>query len=761
MPKEISNKRSSYDQLPGLREANKGGKGTAEGPVKSALRKLDFESGQQSLAPAPEKPGPLSPVKNPVLRDKLSQHLVSSGRSNGAATTSKLGGERSKEADTRRDAHAKTVLKGMEEATQDNQQKTPKDKQLGTPLTHAYSAHGPESDQVGRLVHGRRADEKGPSGKPETTLTGNSALGDYKTPAHDTVGESGSNTSGAFRDHFSMLRVVNEAFAQVGQVDRYASDKRGKNESTVVDQERFATTIDMGKDAVGYNLSVSGHSKQSSKIPLAKDEMEARYKSIVRDDSMTSATVVLDPSFNEKGQRVGWNLQTAYANKNAASDAYAQPSDVGGKIHEKIALVDNLKKQIEALKPQEETLGKELNKAKGLVKGKEQKLNGMKGALAKKRGPLDTVIADTNAPAEEVELAKKTLAELEQRVSEAQVELDEANKGVKDAQDAYDKVTQPLETARGQLVTAEKDLKSYRESQKKGGSGGASDEEGGQSEGGNKGPTPDAGYDPVKGIWTGDRPEKPAEYASELKGLDKDGKALTAHHLYPWNKIMADLNAALLAKSKSGLERIFTFGGVTVDDDFWTELAKEPADRNYAFAEALNLNMGKICWSPSNVMMGPGSRKDDPGEEVDAKFGPKGLPTPQSAMAELFARQGGIHKGGGLANYMLAAMRQGGVGHADAYDPKDWGYEGDKPFLKQPEVSEKDGKRVDQRSKWVFEANPKHGENQANIPVKDRVLTGKVPKLVSPTREANKAHFTAPDTKGKGDDKKKGKGKTK
>lgn len=538
MPKDTQ-KPSVYDRVPGLKDANKP-QGSDTGPVKTALRGLDFQRQQQTLAPQPEKPGPISPVKNKAVRDILSNHLVASGRSNGEPTTSDktLGGKRTSEADKKRDQHAKTILHGMESATQENQKNMPKELRGDVPLTHAVSAHGPESDQVGRLVHGRRADEKAPEGSTESTLTGNKQLPDYKASSNGQVGATASNTSGAFLDHFSMLRVTNEAFSQAGMLDRYAQGE-GKGK-TSVHQERFATTISHTKgkdgkerDAVGYNLEVQGHSKQSSKVPMARDEMEQRFKSIKRDDTQHNATVVMDPSYNAKGQRVGWNLQTAYANTNTPSEVYTRPSDVGGKSHDKVARVETLKKLVAKLKPEFESRENELSSAKGLINGKTSAVNGKTKGMPGKEKALEKAkeaLANNTDDKEKVKLeenvvkAQEALTKYIEELAQAKKDLSSAEEAATKAKEAFDKIEPQYKQAVSDLAQAEKDLKLFKQTNKS-----DSDEEGG---GGGGGRTPDAGYDPVKGIWTGDRPEKPAEYA-DLKGVDKDGKPLTAHHLYP------------------------------------------------------------------------------------------------------------------------------------------------------------------------------------------------------------------------------------
>ena len=84
---------------------------------------------------------------------------------------------------------------------------------------HHVTAHGPDSDQVSRLVSGHRNDEilkdkaKGPL--PTTTLSGNAALGDKQVPVYAKVGEGASNISGAFTSNTAMLHAIEEAYRRL------------------------------------------------------------------------------------------------------------------------------------------------------------------------------------------------------------------------------------------------------------------------------------------------------------------------------------------------------------------------------------------------------------------------------------------------------------------------------------------------------------------------------------------------------------------
>ncbi len=177
-------------------------------------------------------------------------------------------------------------------------------------------------------------------------------------------------------------------------------------------------------------------------------------------------------------------------------------------------------------------------------------------------------------------------------------------------------------------------------------------------------------YDASSGQYTGDRPGKP----SSLKGKDENNQPLTAHHIYPWNKIRDDINSALANKSKSEMSAVLEFAGTTVDDSFWEDLAKDPASRSSGFADEMNRIAKAACWSKSNIFMGPLGeyRSDDPGEEMDTSFSKSGLPTPASAVGDLTNQSGGIGKRSALATLLARNVAEATGGQAEAYDQEKW-----------------------------------------------------------------------------------------
>lgn len=149
------------------------------------------------------------------------------------------------------------------------------------------------------------------------------------------------------------------------------------------------------------------------------------------------------------------------------------------------------------------------------------------------------------------------------------------------------------------------------------------------------------GYDPAKGEYTGDRPDKPPV----LTGVDEGFDPLTAHHLYPWNKIKADLNKALRSGSTSAMEALFQFADFKPGATFYDELAKPPVARDYNFASDVNVAAQMICWSPRNIFMGPlgEKRSDDPGENLDETFeADRKQQTLNTRIAHAMEKQGGV-----------------------------------------------------------------------------------------------------------------------
>jgi len=140
--------------------------------------------------------------------------------------------------------------------------------------------------------------------------------------------------------------------------------------------------------------------------------------------------------------------------------------------------------------------------------------------------------------------------------------------------------------------------------------------------------------------YVGKRPQKP----DSLKGKDKDNNPLTAHHVYPWNKIKQDLNNAINNRNRQQMEQIIEFAGnIKVDDDFWSDLASA-GTISPGFGAKIKEIARKACWAKHNIFMGPLSEKrsDDPGEERERIYHRGSIQTPISALAELTERSGGI-----------------------------------------------------------------------------------------------------------------------
>lgn len=182
------------------------------------------------------------------------------------------------------------------------------------------------------------------------------------------------------------------------------------------------------------------------------------------------------------------------------------------------------------------------------------------------------------------------------------------------------------------------------------------------------------GYDPGTGEYTG-RPKKP----SSLKGTDEAGDPLTAHHLYPWNKLRSDLNAALKDPTGAQMKAVLEFAQHTPPSGFYTELAKDCGDRCEDFTTWVNAAAKALCWGPANIFMGPlgDKRGDDPGHDIDSSRMKSGVVTPASAVADLLDQQGGIAKASKLTRRLAQHVREAQVDESGEvvprpYDKRDW-----------------------------------------------------------------------------------------
>ena len=601
----------------------------------------------QRLARRPPTPSGRSPadVDDRRRRARLAAHLIDSGRT-------EPDGERAA-------ASSQRVLEQIEAGTRANQLATNPD----APLTHAVSGHGPGTDQRSRVLHGRRNDEIVASGGPGATPP-------------STVGHDPSNTSGAFSSSRAMLHTVTEGFAQANLLSAAADDtarQRGAGASRL-DEGRFVTNVSGAETLgeVGYNLEVKGFHSQRSGAGLAADEIARRSRHVERTDGLQQARMVLDPAY-VGGRRAGWNLQTAYAN---ADPVTAQASNAG-----------EMGTSVVALEADRDARQRDISTAKSAVEQAEAALAGHDETVRKRRENIERLtaaiaaapafadgLASLDAITARKQVVEKALEafepagfgmwdedfggggdepsaedlEEEARLTAELARLDAAERRAKDEASLVSErvgieqlhqkraaLEGVLATKRAAVAQAEAAaLTAARAAQQ------AAPPTVEREDGGGAGPGV-AVYDAVLGQITGDRPSKPG---GALKGTDDNGDPLTAHHLYPWNQIRDDLNAALASGSRPSLQRLLTFRSVEVESWFWEELTKPAPQRSYAFSEAVNAAAQKICWTPRNIFMGPLGEKrgDDPGEKLDLAYTRSGVPTSASAAAQLIAKTGGL-----------------------------------------------------------------------------------------------------------------------
>jgi len=294
------------------------------------------------------------------------------------------------------------VLAGMEAAGNEYRKEVNKrdgGKAADLHLSHAVSGHGKDTDQISRLVHGRRADEieedrahdavkaaTTPAKTPATTvtLTGNPAVGDATTPEYNTIGSDPSNTSGAFKTHGGMLEAVNEGFAQAGMISRQAQEARARGETATFDQTQREINVGSDQD-IGYNVAMPDTAaKLKTGAPVTPAEMQTRFDDIQRTDGLTNAKIVMQASKalytkeymdGEKAKATaagrpapnfdhatGFTVQTAFAGEDAADTPYATPDDVAPQ-----AALNDAKTKLEAAKTEEARAEKALTAAEQAI----------------------------------------------------------------------------------------------------------------------------------------------------------------------------------------------------------------------------------------------------------------------------------------------------------------------------------------------------------------------------------------------------------
>lgn len=110
------------------------------------------------------------------------------------------------------------------------------------PRAHAVSAHGPETDQIPRLVSGRRADQvaeeraAGTAPPGQVVLQNNPVISDATVPQWTTVGDDPSPVSSRFRSAADMLLAIEEALSQAMRLQSHvaAEMKAAKDEKELL-----------------------------------------------------------------------------------------------------------------------------------------------------------------------------------------------------------------------------------------------------------------------------------------------------------------------------------------------------------------------------------------------------------------------------------------------------------------------------------------------------------------------------------------------
>jgi len=188
----------------------------------------------------------------------------------------------------------------------------------GANLAHAVSAHGPGTDQMPRLVTGRRADEVAKEKKdnktPPTNVTLKTVPGgtDVEMPAWDTVGDDPSNVSSRFGSATQMLLTVEEAFAQAALLQsRIAAEAKETDKAAMKVKE-----VKDAADALGKARTTEGKARLA-----AKTAKEALEKAV---EDAKSAEQPAKAKAEEKVETLRKDLETkvaTYAEANKAIDA--------------------------------------------------------------------------------------------------------------------------------------------------------------------------------------------------------------------------------------------------------------------------------------------------------------------------------------------------------------------------------------------------------------------------------------------------------
>lgn len=112
------------------------------------------------------------------------------------------------------EANARKTLIGMEQETNRKKKEDGNDR-----LAHAVSGHGPDTDQIPRLISGRRFDEvmeeQASDSGPSTTVTlkDSTVLEDREVPEWTTTGKDPSPISSKFSSYKEMMLAVEDAFS--------------------------------------------------------------------------------------------------------------------------------------------------------------------------------------------------------------------------------------------------------------------------------------------------------------------------------------------------------------------------------------------------------------------------------------------------------------------------------------------------------------------------------------------------------------------
>jgi hypothetical protein len=221
-----------------------------------------------------------------------------------------------------RETYATRIMEGMHRATVENQRNAGR----ADHFAHAVSAHGVGTNQIPRLLTGRRADQVEEEDAAGTTpvarhnLTGNAALPDQDIADYTRTGTDLSDISSAFTSNTAMMFAVEDALSNAWARD----EMMGRGELPDADRIAYTSQVNRGPGFMAEGAGTGFNIPRDAGVPrLRRDRelnrhgtangmseaevMDARYAAIETHEQLPSARVILD-----RAEGGGFDVQTAF-----------------------------------------------------------------------------------------------------------------------------------------------------------------------------------------------------------------------------------------------------------------------------------------------------------------------------------------------------------------------------------------------------------------------------------------------------------------